>query len=85
MDLDCRVREENAGFWVEMLRRLLSISYKDHVTNEKVRRNIQAAIGEYDERLPLVKKRKLRLFGTEPRKGHFFSNIYQKRNWNKKI
>ena len=28
--------------------RLLNISYKDHVTNEEVRRKIQAAIGEYD-------------------------------------
>ena len=41
-------------------RRLLNISYKDHVTNEEVRRKIQAAIGEYDELLTLVKKRKLR-------------------------
>ena len=30
-------------------RRLSNISYKDHVTNEEVRRKIQAAIGEYDE------------------------------------
>ena len=44
-------------------RRLLNISYKDHVTNEKVRRKIQAVIGEYDELLALVKKRKLRWFG----------------------
>ena len=43
--------------------RLLNISYKDHVTNEEVRRKIQAAIGEYDELLNLVKKRKLRWFG----------------------
>ena len=38
----------------------LNISYKDHVTNEEVRRKIQAAIGEYDELLTLFKKRKLR-------------------------
>ena len=44
-------------------RRLLNISYKDHVTNEEVRRKIQAAIGEYDELLTLVKERKLRWFG----------------------
>ena len=44
-------------------RRLLNISYKDHVTNEKVRRKIQAAIGEYDELQTLVKKQKLRWFG----------------------
>ena len=42
---------------------LLNISYKDHVTNEEVRRKIQAAIEEYDELLTLVKKRKLRWFG----------------------
>ena len=47
-------------------RRLLSISYKDHVTNEEVRRKVQAAIGEYDEFLTLVKKRKLRWFDHVP-------------------
>ena len=30
-------------------RRLLNIQFKDYVTNEEVRRKIQAAIGEYDE------------------------------------
>ena len=39
-------------------RRLLNISYKDYVTNEEVGRQIQAANGEYDELLTLVKKRK---------------------------
>ena len=34
-------------------RRLLNISYKDHVANEEVRRKIQAAIGEYDELLTM--------------------------------
>ena len=43
--------------------RLLNISYKDHVTNEEVRRKIQTAIGKYDELLALVKKRNLRWFG----------------------
>ena len=37
----------------------MNISYKDHGTNEEVRRKIQAAIGEYDELLTLIKKRKL--------------------------
>ena len=44
-------------------RRLLKISCKDHVTNEEVPRKIQAAIGEYDEHLTLVKKQKLRWSG----------------------
>ena len=38
------------------------ISYKDQVTNEEVRRKMQAATGEYDEFPTLVKKRKLRWF-----------------------
>ena len=41
-------------------RRLLSISYKNHITSEEVRKNIQAAITEYDELLTLVQKRRLR-------------------------
>ena len=48
MDLDCKV--------MRFYRSLLTISYKNHVTNEEVRRNIQTAIGEYDELLTLIKK-----------------------------
>ena len=44
-------------------RRELNISYKDHDTNKEARRKIKAAIGEYDELLTLVKKRKQRWFG----------------------
>ena len=44
-------------------RRLLTISYKDHVTNEEVRNRIQKAIGVHDDLLTLVKKRKLRWYG----------------------
>ena len=42
---------------------LFNISYKDHVTNKEVCRKIQAAIGEYDKLLTLVKKQKLRWSG----------------------
>ena len=40
-------------------RRLLNISYKDHVTNEEVRNRIQNATGVHDDILTMVKKRKL--------------------------
>ena len=50
--------------------------HKDHVTNEEVRRKIQAAIGEYDELLTLVKKRKLRWFGHVSR-----STGYQRQSY----
>ena len=58
MDLDCRVREKNE---MRCCRRLLNISYKDRVTNEEVRRKIQAAIEEYNDLLTLVKKRKTKM------------------------
>ena len=48
-----RAREK---FAMRCYRRLLYISYKDHVTDEDVRKKIQAAIGKYDEILTLVKK-----------------------------
>ena len=44
-------------------RRLLNISYKDHVTNEEVRNRIQNAIGLHDDLQTVVKKRKLRWYG----------------------
>ena len=37
-------------------RRLLNISYKDHVTNKEVRNRIQNAIGVHDDLLTMVKK-----------------------------
>ena len=39
-------------------RKLLRISYKDHVTNEEVRAKIQQAIGPHED-LTIVKRRKL--------------------------
>ena len=57
-------------------RRLLNISYEDHVTNEEVRRKIQAAIGEYNELLTLFKKRKLNWFGHVSRS----SGLAKKKN-----
>ena len=48
----------------------MNISYKDHVTNEEIGRKIQAAIGEYDELLTLVKERKLRWFGHVSRSSY---------------
>ena len=58
-------------------RRLSNISYKDHVTNEEVRRKIQTAIGKYDERLNLAKKQKLRWFGHVSRSSGLAKSILQ--------
>ena len=44
-------------------RRLLGISYKDHITNEEVRRRIENAIGPHVDLLTLVRQRKLKWYG----------------------
>ena len=54
--LTAELEKRTQAFEMRCYLRLLNISYKDHVTNEEVRRKIQAAIGEYDELLTLVKK-----------------------------
>ena len=44
-------------------RKILHISYKDHVTNEKVRAKIQQAIGPHEDLLTILKTRKLQGYG----------------------
>ena len=61
--LTAELEKRVQAFEMRCYRRLLNSSYKDHVTNEEVPRKIQAAIGEYDKLLTLVKKWKLRWFG----------------------
>ena len=61
--VDSSAREENAGLRDKMLPKVIEFLYKDHVTNEEVRRKIQEAIEEYyDGLLTMVKKQKLRWF-----------------------
>ena len=43
--------------------KILSISYKDHVTNQEVRAKIQQAIGPHEDLLTIVKRRKLQWYG----------------------
>ena len=44
-------------------RRLLGISYREHITNEEVRSRIRQAIGPYKELLTIVKQCKLQWYG----------------------
>ena len=44
-------------------RKILQISYKDHVSNEKVCDKIQQAIGPHEDLLTIVKRRKLQWYG----------------------
>ena len=58
-------------------RRLLNISYKDHLTNEEVRNRIQNAIGVHDDLLTMVKKWKLRWYGHISRSSCMAKTILQ--------
>ena len=44
-------------------RKILQISYKDHVTNEEVRAKMQQAIGPHEYLLTIVKRCKLKWYG----------------------
>ena len=58
-------------------RRLLNISYKDHVTNEEVRNRIQDAIGVHDDLLTMVKEKKLWWYGHISRSSGMAKTILQ--------
>ena len=75
--LTAELEKRTQAFEMRCYQRLLNISYKDHVTNEEVRRKIQAAIGEYDELLTLVKIRKLNWFGHVSRSSGLAKTILQ--------
>ena len=57
------LEKRTKAYEMRCYRMLLNISYRDYVTNEEVRRKIQAIIGEHDELLTLVRKRNPRCFG----------------------
>ena len=77
MDLNCRSREKKLAFEMRCYPKLFNISYKDHATNKEVCKKIQAAIGEYDKLLILVKKWKLRWFGQITKSSGLAKTILQ--------
>ena len=60
--LTAELEKRTQAFEMRCYQRVLNISYKDHVTNEEVGIKIQSVLGDYDELLNLVIKRKLRWF-----------------------
>ena len=64
---------------VEMrsFRRLLGISYKDHITHEEVRSSIRKAIGPYEELLSTVKRRKMKWYGHVTRASGLTKTVLQ--------
>ena len=47
---------------ISCYRKMLYISYKDHVTNKEVRAKIQQAIGSHEDLLMIVKRHKLQWY-----------------------
>ena len=58
-------------------RKILHISYKDHVPNEEVRAKIQQAIGPHKDLLTIVKRRKLQCYGHVSRSSGLAKTILQ--------
>ena len=58
-------------------RKILRISYKDHVTNEEVRAKIQQAIGPHEHPLTVVKRRRLQWYGHVSRSSGLAKPILQ--------
>ena len=58
-------------------RKILHISYKDHVTNEEVCARIQQAIGPHEDLLMIVKRHKLQWYGHVSRLSGLAKTILQ--------
>ena len=58
-------------------RKILRISYKDHVTNDEVRAKIQQAIGPHEDLLTIVKRRKLQWYSYVSRSSGLAKTILQ--------
>ena len=58
-------------------RKILCISYKDHVTNEEVRAKIQQATGPHEDLLTMVKRRTLQWYGHVTRSSGLAKTILQ--------
>ena len=57
--------------------KILRISYKDHVTNEEVRAEIQKAIGPHEDLLTIVKRSRLQWYGHVSRSSGLAKTVLQ--------
>ena len=58
-------------------RKILRISYKNHVTNEEVRAKIQQAIRPHEDILTIIKRRKLQWYAHVSRSSGLAKTILQ--------
>ena len=62
---------------IRCYRKILHISYKNHVTNEEVCAKIQQAIGPHEDLLTIVKRRKLQWYGHVSRSSGLTKTVLQ--------
>ena len=77
MDPHRRAPKKNTNMEMRCYRKILHISYKDHVTNEEIRAKIQQAIGPHEALLTIVKRRKLQWYGHVSRSSGLAETILQ--------
>ena len=70
---------------IRCYRKILHISYKDHVTNEEVRAKIQQAIGPDEDLLTIVKRRKLQRYGHVSRSSDLTKHVSRSSDLTKTI
>ena len=75
--LTAELRRRIQAMEMRCYRKILHISYKEHVTNEEVRAKIQQAIGPHEDLLTVVKKRKLPWYGHVSRSSGLAETILQ--------
>ena len=75
--LTAEIKRRIQALEMRCYRRLLNISYKDHVTKEEVRNGIQKAIGVHDDLLTMKKKLILRWYGHISRSPDMAKTILQ--------
>ena len=63
MDLTAKLQKRKRTMEMKCHRKILRISYKDHVTNEEVCAKIQQAIGSHEDLLTIVKRHSLKWYG----------------------
>ena len=59
------------------LRKLLGITYRDHISNEEVRNRTRQAIGHHEDLLTTLKRRKLKWYGHVTRSPGLAKTILQ--------
>jgi len=75
--LTAEIERKIQGMEMRCYRKVLNISYKDHITNQEVKNRIRKAIGPYEGLLTVVKRRKMKWYGHVTRSSGLAKTILQ--------